>query len=85
MRKRRERRDRNGNRQHRQERDPDRRGERVVEQAVGDEAVAACVPEVVPEQEAVLQIERALVDVRREVVAGRPEPDEQAGEEGGRA
>ena len=44
--------------------DPDQRCERVVEEAVGDERVAAAVPEVVPEREAVLEQEGALVGVR---------------------
>src|SRR6185437_14361053 len=39
--------------------------------------VAARVPEVVPEREAVQQEQPALVFVRRQVAARRPEPDEQ--------
>ena len=42
---------------------PKQRRQRVVERAVGDEAVAPRVPEVVPEGEAVVQEERALVGV----------------------
>src|SRR6185436_8591734 len=43
--------------------DPEDARERVVENAVGDEAVAASVPEVVPELEAVVEENRSLVDV----------------------
>ena len=56
---------------------PITRGERVVEEAVGDERVAAAVPEVVPEGEAVLEEERPLVGVRREVDARRAEPNDE--------
>src|SRR5581483_367469 len=55
--------------------------ERVVEEAVGDEAVAARVPEVVPEREAVLEEHASLVEVRREVGSGWPEPREKRREE----
>ena len=73
--------DRDGdNREHT---DPEQRSERVVEQAVRDEAVAARVPEVVPELEAVVQEQCALVRVRREVAAGRAEPRERCGEQRG--
>src|SRR5207249_4961258 len=57
--------------------DPQQGGERVVERAVGDEAVAARVPEVVPEREAAFVEERALVDVGGEVGARRAEPCER--------
>ena len=70
-------------RRDRQQPDPEDRRERVVEQAVRDEAVAARVPEVVPEHEAVLEEERALVGVRGEVGPGRPEPREQRRDRGG--
>ena len=62
----------------RQQADPERGRERVVEEAVGDEAVAARVPEVVPEREAVIEEHGALVDVRGEIGARRPGPGEQA-------
>ena len=52
-------------------------GERVVEDAVVDEAVAARVPEVVPEHEAVLEEQRPLVGVRGEIGSRRAEPDEE--------
>ena len=58
--------------------DAEERGQRVVEQAVRDERVAARVPEVVPEREAVLEQERALVRVRCPVDARRAEPDAEA-------
>ena len=57
--------------------DPDQRRERVVDDAVGDEAVPPRVPEVVPERETVLEERRALVGVGREVGARRAEPNEQ--------
>ena len=63
--------------------DADRRGQGVVQDAVVHEAVAAPVPEVVPEHEAVLDEQRALVDVRGEIGSRRAEPDEQRGEEPG--
>src|SRR5205823_14705120 len=47
-------------RENRQHPDADERGERVVENAVGDERIPARVPEVVPDREAVLKQERAL-------------------------
>ena len=71
----RDRRDRGA--EHREEPDPEQRRERVVEDAVADEAVPARVPVVVPEDEAVPEEERALVRVRGEVGPGRPEPHEQ--------
>ena len=46
---------------------PKSAAQRVVERAVGDEAVAPRVPEVVPEGEAVVQEERALVGVLGQV------------------
>ena len=61
----------------RQDLDPDHGGQRVVDEAVGDERVAAAVPEVVPEGEPVLEEEGPLVGVRCEVDARRPEPDDE--------
>ena len=61
-------------RRHREQPDPEQRGERVVEEAVGDEAVAARVPEVVPEHEAVLEEQRPLVRVGCEVGPRGAEP-----------
>ena len=69
--------------EHRQQLDPEQRRGGVVEEAVGDEAVAALVPEVVPELEAVVAEEPALVDVRGEVAAGRAEDGEQRRDERG--
>ena len=63
-----------------QQADAEQRGERVVERAVGDEAVAARVPEVVPEREAAIVEQGALVHVRREVGAGWAEPRQEARE-----
>ena len=63
--------------------DSDQRRERVVDDAVGDEAVPPRVPEVVPEREAVLEEGGALVGVGCEVGARRPEPDEQRCQKGG--
>src|SRR5207245_2416467 len=60
--------------------DPDERGERVVEDAVADERVAARIPVVRPQREAVLQVDVELEDVRGEVCPRWPEPDEQGGE-----
>ena len=60
---------------------PKQRRERVVEQAVGDEAVAPRVPEVVPEREAVLEEDRPLVHVGGEIGTGRHQPDEERGHE----
>ena len=71
----RERRDRRGER--REQSDPEHRRERVVDEAVADEAVPAGVPVVVPEDEAVAKEERALVRVCGEVGAWWPEPGEQ--------
>ena len=65
----RERQRRGADRRDRQHLDPDHGGKRVVEEAVRDERVAAAVPEVVPEGEAVLEQEGPLVGVRREVDA----------------
>ena len=62
--------------------DPEHRRQRVVDEAVGDERVAAGVPEVVPDREAVLEQERALVGVSRQIDAGWPEPEEHAREHG---
>ena len=59
--------------------DPDQRREWVVEKAVGDEAVTPRVPEVVPDPEALILEEGALVEVSREIAAGRPEPGERSG------
>ena len=70
----RERERRGADRRDRQHLDPEQARERVVEEAVGDERVAARVPEVVPDGEAVLEQERALVGVCGEVDAGRAEP-----------
>jgi hypothetical protein len=61
----------------RQELHAHERRERVVEHAVGDEAVAAAVPVVVPDAEAVQHEEAALIEMCGKVGAGRPEPDEQ--------
>ena len=66
-----------GDAEHRQQLDPQERRGRVVEEAVGDEAVAALVPEVVPELEAVVAEEPALVDVRGKVAARRTEDNQQ--------
>ncbi len=60
--------------------DPEQGRERVVEEAVGDEAVAPGVPEVVPDPEPVILEQGALVQVRREVAARRAEPGESGGE-----
>ena len=60
--------------------DPEQRRQRVVDEAVGDERVAARVPEVVPDGEAVLEQERALVGSEPQIDAGWPEPQEHAGE-----
>ena len=73
----RERERRGGDAGDREQADPEQRGERVVQRAVRDEAVAARVPEVVPEREAALVEQRALVHVRRQVRAGRAEPGQQ--------
>src|SRR5207302_1100864 len=73
-----ERRDRDrGQREHL---DSQQRRQRVVEDAVGDERVAPRVPEVVPEHEAVLEEERALVDVRGDVVPRRAGPEQNGRE-----
>src|SRR5262249_39949505 len=74
----REREDGDADRQDGEQLDPDERGERVVDEAVSDERVPARVPEVVPDCEAVLEQERALVGMRGEVHAGWTEPDEHA-------
>ena len=63
-----------------QELDADRSGQWVVQDAVVHEAVAARVPEVVPEHEAVLDEQCALVHVSRQVGSGRTKPDEHGGE-----
>ncbi len=76
----RERGGRGGDAEHREQPDPDDRGERVVEDAVADEGVAARVPVVRPEREAVLQVDVQLEDVGGEVGARRPEPGDQGGE-----
>src|SRR5581483_402154 len=67
-----------------QEPDPEQRREGVVEQAVGDERVPARVPEVVPEDEAVMDEERPLVEVRGQVASRRAGPDEDRRDERGR-
>ena len=64
----------------REQLDPEQRRERVVEKAVGDEAVAAGVPEVVPDPEPVILEQAALVEVRGEVAPRRAEPRERGGE-----
>ena len=69
----------------REQPDPERRRERVVQQAVRDEAVAARVPEVVPEGEPVVEEHRPLVDVRGEVGSRRSGPDEHRRERRGDA
>ena len=66
----RERRGRNA--QNREQLDSDQCRERVVEQAVGDEAVAPRVPEVVPDPEAAILEDAALVEVSGEIAAGGP-------------
>ena len=66
--------------QHRQELDAEQGREWVIEDAVGDEAVPARVPEVVPEDEPVLKEQRALIGVRGEIGSRRAEPDQQRGE-----
>ena len=68
----RERERRSGDRRDRERLDPEEPGERVVENAVRDEAVAASVPEVVPELEAVVEENSPLVDVGSQIVARRP-------------
>ena len=65
--------------------DPEHGRQRVVEDAVRDEAVAPAVPEVVPELEPVVEEDRPLVDVGSQVVPGGAQPDEQCCERGGRA
>src|SRR6185312_14905616 len=62
--------------------DAEQRRKRVVEDAVGDEAVAARVPEVVPEGEAVVQEQCPLVRMLSEVGTGGAEPDEERCEGG---
>jgi hypothetical protein len=57
----------------------DDRCERVVEDAVGDEAVAPGVPEVVPGRQAVLEEERPLVEMGGKVGAGRSQREQGAG------
>ena len=64
--------------------DPDDSGERVVQEAVVDEAVPPGVPEVVPEGEAVLEEKRSLVDVRGQVGRGWAQPDEDRRHRAGR-
>ena len=75
--------DRDRDDEHREQLDAEDSGERVVEDAVRDEAVAAGVPEVVPENEPVLEKQSPLVDVRSQVGARRTEPDEEGGQQGG--
>ena len=67
----------------RQQPDPEQRRERVVEDAVRDERVAARVPEVVPDREAVLDQERRLVRVRSPVDPGRCRPEQRGRQHGG--
>ena len=76
---------RSGDRRDRERLDPEDAGERVVENAVRDEAVAASVPEVVPELEAVVEENSPLVDVGSQIVARRPEPDQECCKRGGGA
>ena len=76
---------RSGNRRDRERLDPEEAGQRVVEDAVRDEAVAPSVPEVVPELEAVVEEDGPLVDMRSQIVAWRPEPDQECCERGGGA
>ena len=71
---------RDGCAQHREQPDPGERGERVVEDAVADERVAARVPVVRPEREPVLEVDVELEDVGGEVGAGRRAPGDQGGE-----
>ena len=66
-----------GHGEDREEFDPDRGRQGVVQEAVVHEAVAARVPEVVPEHEAVLDEQRALVDVGGEIGSRRAEPDQE--------
>ena len=75
--------DRACHRQHREKLDPDQGRERVVQDAVGDEAVPPGVPEVVPQDEAVVEVQSPLVHVCGEVGARRAEPDEHTGEKAG--
>src|SRR5262249_723268 len=74
----REREDGDADREDGEQLNPDERGERVVDEAVSDERVPARVPEVVPDCEAVLEQERAVVGLRGEGHAGWTEPDEHA-------
>ena len=71
-------------RDHRQRLDPEHRRQRVVDDAVRHEGVAPAVPGVVPELEAVVEEDRALVDVRGQVVARGAQPEQQCCERGGR-
>ncbi len=66
-----------GDAEHRQQLDPQEGRGGVVEEAVRDEAVAALVPEVVPDLEAVVAEEPALVDVCGQVAPWRAEDNEQ--------
>ena len=68
-----------GDRDEREQLDSEERRERVVEDAVRDERVAAAVPEVVPERPAVVREQRELVLVRGEVASGRQEHEEDRG------
>ena len=70
------------NRCDRQRPDAERRGEWVVEEAVGDEAVPARVPEVVPEDEAVPEEHQPAVGVCGEVGSRGCTPEEDGGERG---
>ena len=63
--------------------DPEKCCERVVEKAVRDEAVAPCVPEVVPDSEPVILEQRALVEMGREVAPRRAEPGQNGRHCGG--
>ena len=64
--------------------DPEQRRERVVEDAVADEAEPPGVPEVVPEHVAVADEQRPLVRVRCQVGAGRAQPGQDGGDDGSR-
>ena len=60
----------------RQELDSEDLREGVVQNAVGDECVAAAVPEVVPERETVPQKQRTQIRMSREITSRRAQPHE---------
>ncbi len=71
---------RRGRAENGEELDPDERGERVVEEAVADERVAARIPVVRPQGEPVADEDVELEDVRGQVRPGRADPHEQCGQ-----